>query len=129
MLNVFLLPKLELALHYVHGAGTSKWIADCDRILIGAIKHAVKSPIKLSHTSVALTVGLTLPSWLEVSVKVSELFLHMNSSDQRWGRIGRMLMRLQIGSTVSEATPLPRTNSGSRLSRAARPPSSLEPPT
>ena len=31
MFNVFLLPRLELALHYVHGRKTTEWIQQCDR--------------------------------------------------------------------------------------------------
>ena len=119
MFNVFLLPKLELAMHYVHGPGTSTWIQACDRMLIGSIKHAAASPLMLSHTAVALTLHLKLPSWLEVSVKVSELFLRLNSSDPRWGRLGRVLMRDQCGSAVSSDTPLRTPNSGTRFTRAA----------
>lgn len=48
--NVFLLPKLELALHYVHGTGTQNWLKKCDGMMVGAIKHAVSSPLRLSHT-------------------------------------------------------------------------------
>jgi ribonuclease HI len=119
MFNVFLRPKLELALHYVHGPGTAKWIHDCDRMMIGSIKHAAASPLMLSHSAVALTLGLKLPSWLEVSVKVSELFLRLNSSDPRWGHLGRMLMRNQCGSIVSSESRLPLPNSGTRFTRAA----------
>jgi hypothetical protein len=35
MFNVFLLPKLELALRYVHGPDTTRWLRSCDRILGG----------------------------------------------------------------------------------------------
>jgi hypothetical protein len=38
MFITFLLPKLELAFHYVHGPGTSQWIQDCDRLLVGSLK-------------------------------------------------------------------------------------------
>ena len=93
MFNAFLLPALELALHYVHGAGTDQWIKQCDRFLIGSIRHAVKSPIKLSHTAVALSLHLILPSWLEASIKVSELYLRVNDPDTRWGQLGRLLLR------------------------------------
>jgi hypothetical protein len=75
MFNTFLLPKLELSLRYVHGQGASSWVKSCDRMIIGCIKHLVSAPIKLSHTAVALSLGLILPSWLETSVKASELFL------------------------------------------------------
>jgi len=93
MFNVFLLPKLELALHYVHGSGTTDWVLNCDRLLIGAVKHAANSPIRLSHTAVALTLNMVLPSWLETAIKISELFLRMNSTDSRWGQLGRIIMR------------------------------------
>ena len=78
MYNVFLMPMLELALHYMHGPGTAACIKQCDRLIIGSIKHAVSSPLMLSHTAVALSIGLLLPSWLETSVKTSELFLRMD---------------------------------------------------
>lgn len=116
MFNVFLLPKLELSLHYAHGVGTSHWARQCDSLLVGCIKHAVKSPLKLSHTAVALTTGLRLPSWMEACVKISELFLRLNSADPRWGELGRVLMRTTCGSVVDASTSLPRT---SRLARAA----------
>ena len=119
MFNVFLLPMLELALHYVHGAGTSRWIQECDRLLIGSIKHAAASPIMLSHTAVALTLGLRLPSWVETSVKVSELFLRLNSTDARWSELGRALMRERLPSSIDAATAIPRADSGSRQARAA----------
>ena len=119
MFNVFLLPKLELALHYVHGPGTSEWIQHCDRAIIGSIKHAVASPLQLSHTAVALSLGIHLPSWLEAAIKVSELFLRMNSTGCRWGRLGRLLMRQTMPSAVDASSALRRPNAGTRLSRAA----------
>lgn len=117
MLHVFLLPKLELALHYVHGPGTSTWIRQCDSLLIGCIKHAVASPIRLSHTAVACALGLRLPSWMEVSVKVSELFVRMNSSDPRWGQLGRITMRQQFGSTIDAHSSTPTRDTTSQLGR------------
>ena len=111
MFTTFMLPKLELALHYVHGAGTSEWIRQCDFLMIASIRHAISSPLLLSHSAVASVVGLCLPSWAEVSVKVSELFLRMNSTDVRWGPLGRMHMRLQCGSSHGSNYP-------SRLARA-----------
>ena len=119
MFNVFLLTRLELALHYVHGPGCSKWIKDCDRILIGSIKHLVSSPLRLSHSAVALTLHLVLPSWIEISVKVSELFLRMNSTSDRWGELGRVVMRNECPSEVSATTPLSRPDVGTRIQRAA----------
>jgi exonuclease III/ribonuclease HI len=120
MFNVFLLPRLELALHYVHGPHTSRWIHTCDQLLVGCIKHAASSPLKLSHSAVALTTGLLLPSWQEVSVKVSELFLRMNSSDPRWGLLGRTRMRNECKSTVNEHSQLPLADNGTLLQRTVR---------
>ena len=97
-------PKLnELALHYVHGQDTRKFVKDCNSILVGCIKHAVRSPLQLSHRAVAHALGLILPSRLEVAVKVSELFLRINSSrpDCRWGRLGRLLLRQELPSEVN----------------------------
>jgi len=68
MYNVFLMPMLELALHYMHGPGTARCIKQCDRLIIGSIKHVAGSLLSLSHTAVALTLGLLLPSWLETSI-------------------------------------------------------------
>ena len=119
MFRVFLLPKLELALHYAHGKGSSDWIKNCDRLIIGCIKHLVKSPLKLSHTAVALTIGLHLPSWMEVSVKVSELFLRLNSQDARWGHIGRLSMLRDCGSVTNAASPVHHASTLSRFRRAA----------
>ena len=116
--NIFLLPKLEIALHYTHGIGTAKWIKDCDRLLVGVIKHIATSPIRLSHSAVALCTGLKLPSWLETSVKVSELFLRMNSSDGRWGHLGRILMQSQLPSYMDRDTVACQPHRGSRITRA-----------
>jgi hypothetical protein len=122
MFNVFLMPKVELALHYVHGRGANKWVINLDRLLVRSIKHVVKSPLMLSHSAVALAVGLTytLPSWLETSAKVSEVFLRMNSSDSRWSSLGRMLMREQCPARIDSVTFNVRTSAGSRLQRAAK---------
>src|SRR5680860_490344 len=38
MFNVFLMPKLELALHYIHGPEARRLIRSCDSVLIGCIK-------------------------------------------------------------------------------------------
>lgn len=119
MFNTFLMPVLELALHYVHGAGTNEWISNCDRLLFGCIKHAVSSPISLSHRAVALSLGLLLPSRLEAAIKVSELFLRINSLDPRWGQLGRLLMRTSCGSAVSAASSLPQQSTQTRITRAA----------
>lgn len=121
MFNVFLMPKLELALHYVHGPGTQKFINTCNSIIIGCIKHAVASPLQLSHRAVARALGLILPSRLEVAVKVSELFLRINStqSDCRWGQLGRLLMQQALPATVDALTPMPRSSNSSRLMRAS----------
>ena len=117
MFNVFLLPKLELALHYVHGKETTKWLKMCDRLIIGCIKHCVSSPLRLSHTAVALTVQLCLPSWLETCVKISELFIRLNSLDNRWSNLGRMRMRSEWGSTVDSDMALRRLDAATRVAR------------
>ena len=75
MFNVFMLPRIELALHFVVGAGVVEWINSLDRLLIGCIKHLSRSGLMLSHTALALTLHLHLPSWMEVCVKVSEMFI------------------------------------------------------
>ena len=111
MFNYFLLPRLELSLHSVQGPGTRAWIADCDRILIGCLKHAASSPLRLSHTAVASALGLILPSWLETSVKVSELFLRLNSTDPRWGLLGRITMLQECGASVDSSSSLSRSDS------------------
>lgn len=120
LFNCFLRPKLEIALHYVHGPDTTSWLRDCDRILIGYIKHASSSLLRLSHSAVALAVGLVLPSWLEPSIKVSELFFRVNSSDPRWGRLGRVVMRQQCGSDISDEDSLRvrRADGGTMFNRS-----------
>lgn len=122
MFNVFLMPKLELALHYVHGPGTQKFIDTCNSIIIGCIKHAVTSPLQLSHRAVARALGLILPSRLEVAVKVSELFLRINSTqtDCRWSQLGRLLMQQALPATANALTPMPRSSNSSRLMRTVQ---------
>jgi ribonuclease HI len=95
-------------------------VQSLDRLLIGSIKHAIASPLSLSHSAVALAIGLTLPSWLETSAKVSEVFLRMNSCDSRWSSLGRMLMREQCPARVNSESFRGRTNSATRLQRAAK---------
>ena len=120
MFNIFLLPRMELALHYVHGPGTSQWITVCDRLLIASIRHRASSPVRLSHSAVALSTHTLLPSWLEVSIKVSELFLRMNSKDARWGTLGRIMLREHCGSQINaNVTPARSGNSDSILKRTA----------
>ena len=120
MFNVFLLPKMEAALHYAHGPGAAKWMQTCDRMLNSCIQHAAGSPVTLKYSAVALVLGFHRPSWLEASVKVSELFLRMNSSDARWGHIGRLAMLRECTAVVSAAGVLPQPDCSSRLRRAAR---------
>jgi hypothetical protein len=71
--NTFLLPKLEISLRYIHGPQAAAWIKSYDRTLVASIEHMVSSPVRLSHSAVALAAGFLLPSWLEVAIKVSEL--------------------------------------------------------
>ena len=47
----------------------------------------------MSHSIVALCSGVILPSWLEATSKVSELFIRLNSHDPRWAGLGRLMMR------------------------------------
>ncbi|HVW99389.1 MAG TPA: reverse transcriptase domain-containing protein, partial [Candidatus Babeliaceae bacterium] len=108
MFNTFLLPMLELSLHYVHGPGTSKWIKKCDRLLVGCIKHSVHSLLKLSNSAVALSLHFNLPSWMEICIKVSELFIRLNSLDCRWGSLGRALWRWRIGAQLNSTSSLAR---------------------
>ena len=51
MFNVFLMPKLELALHYVHGPGHAQFRQSCNSILVGCIKHAVTIPAAAEPSS------------------------------------------------------------------------------
>lgn len=122
MFNVFLMTRLELALHYVHGPGTDNWIEGLDRMVIGSIKHSCGSLLKLSHSAVARSLGLLLPSWLERAVKISEVFIRMNSSDQRWGRLGRISMREACHTTrcIDQNVPLsgPNARLSTQLTRA-----------
>ena len=75
----------------------------------------------LSHSAVALTLRINLPSWLEAAVKVSELFLRLNSTDCRWGQLGRLLWRQTMQPHVEAAPMLQRklNSAGCRLKRAA----------
>ena len=114
MFNAFLMPALELALHYVHGKGCSEWVRHCDSHIIGSIKHAVRSPLKLSNSALALSLHLLLPSWLESSIKVSELFLRVNDPDTRWGQLGRLLIRSLPGAELAQG----RADAEGRMSRA-----------
>ena len=104
------------------GQDTRKFVKDCNSILVGCIKHAVRSPLQLSHRAVAHALGLILPSRLEVAVKVSELFLRINSSrpDCRWGRLGRLLLRQELPSEVNSSTWFPRDRNDTRLTRALK---------
>lgn len=88
-------------------------------MLIGCIRHIAKSPLRLSHSAVALTLHLILPSWLETSIKVSELFFRANSTDGRWGELGRIILRREGLATIDAATSLPQRNGPSRTGRAA----------
>jgi len=69
-----------------------------DATLIDCIRHAIASPLRLSHSAVALAAGFLLPSTLEVAIKVSELFIRLNTTDahDRWNRISRQLMLLHV---------------------------------
>ena len=122
MFNVFLMPKLELALHYMHGPGTRTFVNSCNSILVGCIKHAVASPLRLSNRAVAHALGIILPSRLEAAVKVSELFLRINSSrpDCRWGQLGRLLLRQELPSQVDSSTQFPHDRNDTRLTRASK---------
>jgi len=120
--TAFLLPKLELALRYISGPQVNDWIRTYDAILVGSIKHIMDSPLSLSHSAVALSARFILPSWLEIAVKVSELFIRLNTvaDNDRWSRLGRLLMLHQVGTVVNK-TNLQSKNrdTGSRLQRAA----------
>ena len=67
LFNIFLIPRLELALHYVHGSNTNKWLKMCDRIIIGAIKHKAQTPLRLSHSALALILNLDF-GWLSQTI-------------------------------------------------------------
>ena len=115
MIRVFLLPKLELALHYVHEEGVGSWLKGLDRTIIGAIKHAVGSPLQLSHSAIASVLGFLLPSRLEAAIKVSELFFRLNSVGCRWGRLGRILTRQTLTSAVDAESVRHRGERGRSL--------------
>ena len=118
--NTFLLPKLELGLRYIHGPHANDWIRMYDKVLVGSIKHAAGSLLQLSYSAVALVARFCLPSWLEIAIKTSELFIRMNSLDCRWSRIGRQLMRQQVGAVVDRHFDRSKNkDSGTRLQRAA----------
>ena len=89
-------------------------------MFITCIERLSGSSIKLSNTVVALSCHLLLPSWLEVSIKVSELFIRINSAEERWGGLGRAIMRAELPPAVDASTRLPRPNSASRTVRAAQ---------
>ena len=122
MFGVFLLPKLELGLRYITGPQTNAWVKGYDAALVGSIKHAIASPLSLSHSAVALAAGFTLPSTLEVAVKVSELFIRLNTIEQhdRWSRLGREFMLLHVGAVTAKRNDIQRDrDAGSRYQRAA----------
>jgi hypothetical protein len=87
--------------------------------LFAAIRHLVKSPLKLSHSALSLLLGLHLPSRMEQVVKVSEMFLRLNSTDAGWGGLGRAILRDQLPLTLTTDVGLPHSDRGSRLARAA----------
>jgi exonuclease III len=119
MFNVFLLPKLESALRFCSGPRTTQWLQACDRLLIGCIKHLSRSPVRVSHTTLALSLGLRLPSWLEVSIKASELFIRANTSDQRWGHLGRLQLRSHVAGSPAVDVAGPGRRSGNHWMASA----------
>ena len=122
MFSVFLLPKLELGLRYITGPQVNAWIRGYDAALVGSIKHAIASPLSLSHSAVALAAGFLLPSALEVAVKVSELFIRLNTVEahDRWSRFGRQFMLLHVGTIAAKCNDLQKDrDAGSRFQRAA----------
>jgi len=122
MFSTFLLPKLELALRYITGPQVNAWIKGYDAALVGSIKHAVTSPLSLSHSAVAAAAGFLLPSVLEVAVKVSELFIRLNTNEahDRWSRLGRQFMLLHVGAVTTKRNDVQKErDAGSRYQRAA----------
>jgi ribonuclease HI len=122
MISVFLLPKLELGLRYITGPQVNAWIRGYDASLVGSLKHVIASPLSLSHSAVALTAGFLLPSWLEVAVKVSELFIRLNTTDShdRWSRFGRQFMLLHVGAVTAKRNADQKDrDAGTRFQRAA----------
>lgn len=70
----------------------------------------------------ALSAGFILPSWLEVAVKISELFIRMNTvrDDDRWSHLGRLMMTHQVGLVVCKRNLVNKDpDTGSRFQRAA----------
>jgi hypothetical protein len=120
MFNTFLITKLELALRYVHGPGTAAWLAGCDRLLFGTVRHLVKSPLLLSHSTLSVLLGLRMPSRMEQVIKVSELFQRLNSSDAQWGSLGRTIARAHLPSTASAHAAAPVLPALERCNRVAR---------
>ena len=92
MFNVFLLPKLELALRYVHGQGTAAG-SPAATACWWAPSSTSLSPAHAQPLGCCVGAALPLPSWLEAAAKVSELFLRVNSCDPRWGLLGRLILR------------------------------------
>ena len=86
--------------------------------------HQARSSITaaLSNRAVAHALGIILPSRLEAAVKVSELFLRINSSrpDCRWGQLGRLLLRQELPSEVDSSTQFPHDRNDTRLTRASK---------
>ena len=120
--NTFLIPKLELGLRYVSGSQVNEWVAKYDALLVGSIKHVVESPLRLSHSAVALSAGFILPSWLEIAVKVSELFIRMNTVHEGdlWSHLGRLVLARQVGSSVRKRNLVNKDpDNGTRYQRAA----------
>jgi hypothetical protein len=70
---------------------------------------------------VALIAGFTLPSTLEVAVKVSELLIRLNttSTHNRWGCWGRHFMLRDVGTTSAKRDEVQnQRDAGSRYQRA-----------
>lgn len=77
--NRYLMPKLELPLRYAQPTAEQchRWDAAIGRV-ISELANAART---MKTEAVASSLGLILPSSLEKTIKISEAFLRLNSSD------------------------------------------------
>lgn len=99
MFNVYLMPRIEAGLRYIHMSGWLAQFEQWDKSLVRAIGQVCKLPVRFNRGAIATLTGLILPSAHAQVVRISEAFIRCNSNAASvWVQSGQQRWLQGVGS-------------------------------
>ncbi len=119
VVNVYLIPKLDLALRYINAASTESQMEKWDQSICSCVLSCAGSQYRIGKHALSVLTGLMLPSQYESIAKISECFLRLNNCSLS-SATGQLRWQQMQSAVNARATAPARHAANNRLVRVSK---------